>query len=161
MVRISRLLPLCFLVIQICYFCVSARAQPYFSIGPKIGYTWGGSESGAVFGIEVSYFYQQDFNTNFFYAITLDASVVNGTTFIVHTGYESLDLGIAGIDIGPTFAIRNGTISPGLGVIGFIGAVLYPFFEMEVYPWEQKSFAATVGGYLKFPLSPLPEVKFD
>ncbi len=124
-------------------------AQPYWTIGPKIGYTFGNG-GGFTGGVEVSYFpYRNFLPGGFGYTFDLTAWPNHRS---VHVGAEFASL--LGIDVGPTVFLDSGRVSGGVSMIPWIGAVIYGYFELDI-PFGHVAYQS-VGGYLKYPFLPPP-----
>src|SRR5687767_9650699 len=84
---------------------VSAQ-QSVFTIGPKIGYTFG-DQGGITLGAEASYFpsVKDPANDKFRYGFTFDVMFSDAYTTL-HLGAEIIGL-IVGIDLGPTLIIDD------------------------------------------------------
>ncbi|MDP4199944.1 MAG: hypothetical protein Q8922_08360 [Bacteroidota bacterium] len=123
----------------------AAAQNGIWSIGPKIGYTFG-AEGGVTAGFEVSYFPNYDALP---IGYTCDITVLGDPSRLsLHLGAEAYL--IAGLDIGPTLFLDRGRFYPGVSIIPFVGVGLLPYYEFGV-PFDHPPFES-VGGYLKFPI---------
>jgi|JI8StandDraft_1071087.scaffolds.fasta_scaffold64284_2 hypothetical protein len=116
-----------------------------FNPGVKLGYTFG-KQGGFTFGFEVS------LTTNFtnkqigvWSGVVLDVDFCEDWTRI-HTGFEASALGV-GCDVGPSFILRNDTISYGVSIIPFLGVVAYPYYNYSYF--ENGLELHEVGSYFK------------
>jgi hypothetical protein len=131
-------------LVLLCFFAPAvASTQPWWSVGPKLGYTLG-DNGGFTWGFEVTYFPQRIFP---WWGYTLD--------FTSWKEHSSLHLGIEGnegigLDIGPTLFYLNGVVNLGVSAIPFLGAFLFGYYEFA-WPFFQAPFQ-TWGGYLKIPI---------
>lgn len=119
--------------------------QPWWSIGPKIGYTFG-PDGGVTFGAEVSYFPTNDYNP-FPYAFTFDINYWKDH-FSIHSGIEAWFY--IGADVGPTLFFSKKGVHIGISFIVWDGVVLYPYYEWGI-PFDGEIFHGA-GGYLKIPI---------
>jgi hypothetical protein len=126
-------------------FTQKATSQPFWSVGPKIGYTFG-DNGGLTGGVEVSYF-PQNFSS-YIYGYTLDINFWPKHVS-VHFGIETWL--ILGVDVGPTFFFSKNGFNPGLSIIAWDGLILYPYYELGI-PFNGE-FYNSVGGYVKFPVA--------
>jgi hypothetical protein len=127
-----------------------AQNADWFSIGPKLGYTFGAG-GGFSYGVELTYFptgsngsWEGPLN-----GFTFDVTHVGKGRTTFHFGVEWME-GL-GVDIGPTLLVddRSG-VSPGLGVTPFVTILLIPFYEFVWLPGQGS--ISTVGSYIKFPV---------
>jgi hypothetical protein len=142
-----------YLLIVVVFTVANASAQhpnvrADYSIGPKIGYTFG-EPGGITLGLEVSYFpNDQELDNLFRYGLTFDATFWEDH-FSLHLGAEAIAIVFLGMDIGPTLISDYRTASIGLGTIAFAGFLVYPYYVMIHFAnIEHRS----VGGYLKLPI---------
>lgn len=128
----------------LCVFATERSfAQPFWSVGPKLGYTFG-NDGGVTIGVEASYFPTWG---GYPYGFTLDLNHGQGHVSI-HAGIETWYL--IGIDIGPTLFFSPRNVNLGMSLIAWDGFFLYPYYEMGI-PLSGEIYHG-VGGYLKFPL---------
>jgi hypothetical protein len=118
-----------------------------FSVGPKIGYTFG--EPGSItLGLEVSYFpNDQELSDPYRYGLTFDMTFWEDH-FSMHLGAEILALLFVGIDMGPTLISDYKSASIGLGAIAFAGLIVYPYYETVLFANIKHE---SVGSYIKLP----------
>ncbi len=128
-------------------------AQPVFTIGPKLGYTFGAS-GGFTFGGELSFFPNWN-NPNPSFNLDITSNNSGLTTF--HLGVQLLSI-VYGIDVGPSILLDSGKIYGGISFIPFIGALFYYYYEFDIA--SGIGLIRSDGGYLKIPLFPFPEVEF-
>ncbi|HEY3876512.1 MAG TPA: hypothetical protein VGM92_13635 [Candidatus Kapabacteria bacterium] len=124
----------------------TATAQPFWSVGPKLGYTFG-ENGGVTIGAEASYFPVFSSANVPPYALTFDINSWKGHVS-VHAGFEVWYL--IGADIGPTVFFTPNNVTPGISIILWDGVLLYPYFEFGI-PFGGPGYHS-VGGYLKFPI---------
>jgi hypothetical protein len=139
-------------LILLCFFAPAvASAQPFWSVGPKLGYTLG-DNGGFTGGFEVSYFPQQVFPL---WGFTCDLTFWKDHSSL-HFGMEVNE--IIGLDVGPTLFYSNGTVHMGFSAIPFAGIFFFGYYEIAC-PFFQTPFQSW-GGYLKIPigLQPIGEV---
>ncbi len=118
--------------------------QPFWSIGPKIGYIFG-EQGGLTGGFEVALFP----NAHASYALTFDVTGWSPSNTAVHVGVEAWLY--AGLDIGPTlFLSKQAPAKLGMSVIVWDGLLLYPYYELSI-PFDGNPYHS-VGGYIKFPI---------
>ncbi len=134
----------------------SARAQSWFSIGPKLGYTFG-KEGGFTGGLEVSYFPSNralsDQTPPTLFGFTCDLTILPHGRMLIHFGAEGLvAAGLAGLDIGPTMVFAEGRLYSAFTFIPFVGVLVYPFYEYTV-PFSHLEPISTMGVYIKYPIS--------
>jgi hypothetical protein len=122
-----------------------AEAQPFWSVGPKLGYAFG-DHGGVTIGAEASYF-PNFANSIYPYGFTFDITRWHDH-FSIHIGAETWFL--IGIDIGPTLFFSSQQVNFGMSLIGWDGYFLYPYYEMGI-PFTGEIYHG-VGGYLKFPV---------
>jgi|ERR1700733_5607999 len=133
------------MVVMICLLLTQkAASQPFWSVGPKIGYTFG-ENAGLTGGVEVSYLPQN--RSSFTYGYTLDINFWPKHVS-VHLGFETWFF--LGVDVGPTFFFSKNGVNPGLSIIAWDGLILYPYYELGI-PFNGELFQG-VGAYLKFPI---------
>src|SRR5262249_3021613 len=128
----------------------SGHAQRFWSVGFKMGYTFGG-HGGVTGGVEASYMLSP------FTGFTFDLTgwgPHSHTSF--HAGAEGWDA--LGIDVGPTYFLSDEYTGFGVSVIGWTGFFLYPYYEVAI-PFRGPPFQS-VGGYLKVPVN-FPKDYFD
>lgn len=124
----------------------SSFAQSYWSVGPKLGYTFG-ADGGVTIGAEATYFPPESFVTGLPYGFTFDLTHWKGHLNF-HAGIETWFL--IGVDVGPTLFFDDIGANLGMSLIGWDGYFLYPYYEMGI-PFNGEIYHS-VGGYLKFPL---------
>ena len=138
MIKISLIVAvICLLFVQ------NALSQPFWSTGPKIGYTFG-QQGGLTGGWEFSYFPDQTPN-GYFLGYTVDLTAWKGHTTL-HFGVEGYFL-----DVGPTLFFSNNSLNFGMSAIAWIGIIIYPYYEFA-WPFGQTPFNS-VGGYIKIPVN--------
>ena len=141
-------------LLLLCFFAPAvATAQPFWSVGPKLGYTFG-DNGGFTGGVEVTYF-PQNWNS-IAYGYTLDVNF--------WPKHVSLHLGIekwlyVGVDVGPTLFFSNHRVYPGVSIIAWDGFIFYPYYELGI-PFNGE-FYNSVGGYIKFPIGLHTDGDFD
>jgi len=138
------MLKIILIVAMICLlFVQNASSQPFWSVGPKLGYTFG-DNGGFTGGFEVSYFPTQ---TAPAYGYTCDLTFWHD--------YSSLHFGIEfanflSIDVGPTLFFSNKTFEIGLSAIPWCGVICYVYYE---FAWPiGHPLIQSLGGYLKLPI---------
>jgi hypothetical protein len=142
----------------------SASAQSWFTIGPKLGYTFG-KDGGFAGGLEVSYFpNNSNLNnsiTGLLIGFTCDLTLLTHGRALLHVGAEGLiGAGLAGLDFGPTLVFTSERVYPALTFIPFFGVIRYPFYEYTV-PFFHLEPITTIGGYIKVPVSNIPVLNFN
>ncbi|HET6401978.1 MAG TPA: hypothetical protein VFH95_11335 [Candidatus Kapabacteria bacterium] len=120
-----------------------AKSQPFWSVGPKLGYTLG-DNGGFTWGLEASYFPQQ---IGPLWGFTCDLTFWKEHSTL-HLGIEGEEG--PGIDVGPTLFYSKGTFNFGLSAIPWFGAFIYAYYEFA-WPFFQTPFQS-YGGYLKIPI---------
>ncbi|MFI5201578.1 MAG: hypothetical protein ACHQNE_04275 [Candidatus Kapaibacterium sp.] len=132
-----------------------AMSQPFWSIGPKLGYTLG-DNGGFTWGFEASYFPNPifDLSSHPLWGFTADLTFWKKYTSF-HLGIEGSEM--FGVDVGPTLFYSNKNLQAGVSVIPFAALLVVAYYELA-WPFFQTPFQ-TWGGYLKIPigLNPLPE----
>jgi hypothetical protein len=121
----------------------TVSAQPFWSVGPKVGYTFG-ENGGTTGGFEVSYFPRQDFP---YVGFTFDFTAWKDYVTL-HFGIEGNE--IIGIDVGPTLFFSKGNVDLGLSAIPFGGIMLFGYYELA-WPFFKTPFQSC-GGYFKIPI---------
>lgn len=127
----------------------SADEGPTFlNIGIKLGYTLG-NNGGFTYGFEVSY---TKFYTPCIVGTVFDIDFLEKMTKY-HLGLEATSIITAGLCIGPTLIVEEGTKDIGLSIIPYGGILLYPYFNYTIRFSKPSLFE--VGTYIKLsaPLS--------
>jgi hypothetical protein len=119
----------------------NVSAQPFWSIGPKVGYTFG-KEAGLLWGFEVTYFPVRPVR----YGVTMDVAFTKFRTSI-HVGAETWIL--LGVDSGPTILISN-DVRFAWSLIVWEGLFLYPYYQFDLALDGQAGHS--LGAYLKVPV---------
>ena len=119
----------------------------FFNAGIKLGYALG-ENGGFVFGFEGSITGTGVYGDDPIYGIVFNYDW-SGEITKLHIGFEYIRY-VGGLDIGPTFAWKNGQRYAGFSVIPFIGALFHPYYN---YTFLNSEFDLNeVGAYLKLPL---------
>lgn len=113
-----------------------------FTFGLKLAYQFG-SNSGFVYGMELSI--SDNDGLPDAYIIDLDFCKQN---IMLHLGYEMAVF--YGIDIGPSFYLKDNKIYLGPTLNLFGGDVIYPFIGFNYFP-SQNDFMFQTGTYIKYP----------
>src|ERR1035437_5451517 len=118
-----------------------ATSQPFWSVGPKLGYTLG-DNGGFTWGFEASYFPNPifDLSSHPLWGFTADLTFwKNYTSF--HLGIEGIAQ-VIGLDAGPTFFYSNKSFQAGVSTIPFAGIdfigyyeLAWPFFQTPFQTW--------------------------
>lgn len=138
------------LIVALLLPATGTRAQQsVFTIGPKVGYTFG-SDGGVTVGFEASYFpsVKDPISDPFRAGATIDVTFWR-RHISLHVGAQIIVGAVAGIDIGPTLIAEGEERSVYLGTIFFAGVGFYPYYEIIHRPDEDNFHS--VGTYLKLP----------
>jgi hypothetical protein len=127
----------------------AVSAQPYLSIGPKLGFTFGETDD-LTLGFEVSFFpmFENSVDQAFHFGLTFDATFWKDHASY-HLGAEAIGAGCLGADFGPTLVSNDQGSTLGLGMIFFAGLVFYPYYELVMI--KGKSPYKATGLYMKMP----------
>lgn len=142
------------LLIIAAFFTVTAaqaQTKTVFSIGPKLGYTFG-EQGGITVGFEASFFpsVKDPINDPFRYGATFDATFWKQHVSL-RLGAQIMGFAVVGLDVGPTLVWKDGESSLYLGTIFFAGAVFYPYIETIHRPGMDN--LNSVGTYFKLPVA--------
>ena len=128
---------------------MSIQAQTHIYVNPwiNLGYAFGES-GGFVFGYELSIVgYRQNYEDNI-YGLVFDYDWV-GDTKKMHIGFEYIQR-MVGLDIGPSFALKENKSFTGFSIIPFGGLLLYPHYNFTYFNSELNFHE--FGTYLKIPI---------
>jgi|GEM_PF-3580130 len=124
-------------------FPAVAKSQPWWSVGPKLGYILG-DKGGFAWGFEVTYFPQYIAPA---YGYTCDLTFWRDYSSL-HFGIEFAN--VLSIDVGPTLFYTNKKLEIGLSGIPWFGVFCYAYYEFA-WPIGQ-TLIQSYGGYLKIPI---------
>ena len=127
----------------------TGRAQTFWSLGFKVGYTFG-DDGGITGGVEASYMLSP------LYGFTLDLTGWPKSHTSIHAGLEGWWW--VGLDVGPTVFLSDQYKGLGFSAIVWDGLFFYPYYELAI-PFRGSPYHS-VGGYIKFPVN-LPPDYFD
>jgi hypothetical protein len=139
-----------YLFLILLYFnTVSGQTQNnyFFSPGIKLGYAFG-ENGGFAFGFEGSYIVTGNYGDDPIYGVVLDYDW-SGEIEKFHIGIEYIRH-LAGVDLGPTIAWKDGNRYLGFSVIPFVGVLINPYYNYTFLNGEFD--LQEVGAYVKVPI---------
>ncbi len=125
---------------------VNSQNATYINPGIKLGYAFG-DNGGFVFGLEISIV--EHSGSDFVYGFVLSFDHINDAA-IFHAGFEATGAWLIGIEVGPSFMLKNGEKSYGFGITPYAGFILMPYMNISWFSNKQSFFQ--FGSYIKIPL---------